>query len=181
MSWTGFNSQTPWRNRSIFNQDILDAPCLGEATKAIAIGGGAGAFLGGAKGWWLALPGSQTGALALKTSGLMAGISAVYYLTMCNVAQFRHKDDSWNATAGGFVSGWLLGMRAGTLPRMLTYSIGAAAVMFVAEATSREIAAVSPLKFEDRVARRSEGYFAWPARDPYAERWKAIQEREAEQ
>ncbi|KNC99272.1 uncharacterized protein SPPG_05527 [Spizellomyces punctatus DAOM BR117] len=174
MSWI------PISSKSVFENHILDASCGAEAFKAGGVGAVAGALGGSAFGWWVAMPGQQILKEAASSSLFFAAAGAAFYGTKCTVAQIRHRDDMWNAPAGALVAGVMLGLRSGKMSRVVAHGALLPVVVAFTEWAAFTSSETKDLSYEQKQQKRDEGFFQWPKRDPFAERWAEIKKREEE-
>ncbi|KAJ3412013.1 hypothetical protein HDV05_001394 [Chytridiales sp. JEL 0842] len=199
MSWISLPRP---HDKPIFANNVLEANCLYESIKATAVGGTAGLFLAGSEGWWFGFSRQQIARSAFTKSTLAGGLLGVYYATYCSLAHFRHKDDPLNAGAAGALVGVLFGMKStyydqlpvrrrtdffitpligivGSSPsKMAFFGALAGSVTAFANFAEREINSARGISKVEKQERRSEGFFQFPKRDPYAGRMAAIQARE---
>ncbi|KAI1007568.1 hypothetical protein K3495_g658 [Podosphaera aphanis] len=102
-----------------------------------ATAGGAGAIIAGAQN---SLTKSNVGAMGVFTryGGTITIFSAVggsYQFVKAVSANLRERKDFWNATIGGLFAGSLVGLKVGTTPAFLGYSVGAGVLMGVFDYT----------------------------------------------
>ncbi|RKF61988.1 NADH-ubiquinone oxidoreductase 21.3 kDa subunit [Erysiphe neolycopersici] len=101
--------------------------------KGASISGAAGLLIAGAQN---TLTKSNVGALGViskfgGTISLFTAVGASFEFITAASANLRERNDYLNQTIGGFVSGSLIGLRAGTTAAILGYGTGAAILMGV--------------------------------------------------
>ncbi|KAI9089604.1 hypothetical protein DFS34DRAFT_387044 [Phlyctochytrium arcticum] len=167
------------KKKEFFDENILDASAGMEAVKAGALGAFFGGIAGSAFGWWVDMPGRQLLRQGASTSGLLAAGSAVFYGTKVAVAQVRHTDDAWNGPAAGLVTGILLGLRTGRISRVVAHGAALPIIIGFTEQIMSNVAKNQHLDSEQR-EKRSDDFFKWPRRDPFAKRMEKMRKREGE-
>ncbi|KAJ3215568.1 hypothetical protein HDU67_000226 [Dinochytrium kinnereticum] len=160
-------------------KEKVGADCLGEFGKAVGFGAFGGAWVQASVGWWSGMALRKMYPDILRGSALYGGLFGTFYGVQCMSANLRHSDDIYNAPIAGFITGILVGMRGGTLPRIAFASTALAFGALAFEKISREYDRVSPMTKDERRKDLTEGFFK-VQHDPYAERWAKIQAREAE-
>lgn len=163
----------------IFAEDLLSASCPQEAIKAAGVFGSVGLFYSTAASWWVQVPRSVMFRNQFNKTSLFAGLGAICYGATCSVSHLRNSDDFLNAAIGGATTGFVFGMKGGTVPKMVYHTLIFGLVCGLCDWAERSAKYRDSFSSEiDRKEERVRSFLAWKPRDPYAERWKAIQERE---
>ncbi|KAI8809096.1 hypothetical protein BJ742DRAFT_806257 [Cladochytrium replicatum] len=163
----------------LFEKDILEASCISEVTKAVAVAGAFGGVSSAAFGWWIAAPKDYVYRDMLKKSAIFAGFGGLYYGTYCNVAQTRGKNDFWNAAISGAVTGTALGLRSGTIKAIAAHTVFLGVLSGFGYGMVEQSESKYGLTMGEKMAHRSEGYFVGEKRDPFAARIKELEAKEA--
>ncbi|TPX34564.1 hypothetical protein SmJEL517_g02816 [Synchytrium microbalum] len=167
----------PDYQRMLLAEDLMEASCASEALKSGVYGVGFGALMAAGSGWWTGLPFRESLPMMGRMGGVVGSIGALTYGTVCISAQVREKDDYINTGVGGFVAGALIGIRAQSLRSVCFYAPMVAAGLAAIDFTGRNMREQESKPYEDKIKRAP--FLQWPKRDPFAERWKEIQAREA--
>ncbi|KAI8824349.1 uncharacterized protein EV422DRAFT_565045 [Fimicolochytrium jonesii] len=162
------------KSKDFLQKDILEASPFTEAVKVGSLGVFAGALSSAAFQWWIAAPRHEVLKEAGRGAGFFGVAGAAFYGTQVAVAQFREKDDMWNAPVGGAVVGALIGLRSGKLSHVVAHSIFLPIIIAGAEWARLETSLARGEKKPD------DGFFKWPRRDPYKQRWEEIQKKDQE-
>ncbi|CCX15594.1 Tim17/Tim22/Tim23/Pmp24 family-domain-containing protein [Pyronema domesticum] len=104
---------------------------VGQGVKGTLIVGGVGAIMSGIQN---SLSKQNIGAMGVITKtgatiGIFAAMGGSYMFVRNAAANLREKDDHWNPTIAGFVSGAVLGTRFRTMPAVLGYGAGLAVLL----------------------------------------------------
>ncbi|KAJ3138424.1 hypothetical protein HDU90_001388 [Geranomyces variabilis] len=165
------------QTKPLFEQHILDASASTEAAKAGAVGAAVGGTASAAFGWWIGLPKGQLLGEAGRNSAFFAAAGAAFYGTKALVAQARHTDDMWNGPAGAAVAGVMLGLRSGRVGKVVAHGL----FLPILVGFSEWFAYSMPESINrSKTERHDPGFFQWPRRDPFAERWAELQKKDAE-
>ncbi|KAJ3155707.1 hypothetical protein HDU86_004176 [Geranomyces michiganensis] len=163
--------------KPFFEQHILEASASSEAVKAGAVGAVVGGTASAAFGWWIGLPKGQLFGEAGRNSAFFAAAAAAFYGTKTVLAQARNKDDMWNGPAGAAVAGVMLGLRSGRVMKVVAHGL----LLPTLVAFSEWYAYSMPEGLNrTKTDRHDSGFFQWPRRDPFAERWAELQKKDAE-
>ncbi|KAJ3239722.1 hypothetical protein HDU81_005438 [Chytriomyces hyalinus] len=170
------HSGTP--REPIFATHLLEASFVGEAIKGVVVAAPVGAAYGAAKAWWFNFPMGQGLGLMGSNAGVFGCLTGIYLGTSVFAAHLRGKDDIWNAPIAGFVSGAVVGMRAGSLKKIVFYSSAASTVSLWGQFFANEY---RNNFHKSRFFKKQDAppVFAGNPRDQYKDRWAAIQAREA--
>ncbi|KAJ3064584.1 hypothetical protein HDU98_012021 [Podochytrium sp. JEL0797] len=156
----------------------LEASVLGESVKAVMVGAPVGAFYGASKAWWFKYPMGQGLGLVGAQGALIGGLAGIYVGANTLAAHAREKDDIWNASYAGLATGLAVGMRAGSLQKMIFFSAAFSGLALWGKFFSTDLKEKFHMsRFEKKQS--VPPMFAGNQRDPYKERWEAIQAREA--
>ncbi|KAI5817072.1 hypothetical protein BZA77DRAFT_337974 [Pyronema omphalodes] len=104
---------------------------IGQGAKGALIVGGVGAIMSGIQN---SLSKQNIGAMGVITRtggtiGIFAAMGGSYMFVKNASANLREKEDYWNPTIAGFVSGAIMGTRFRTMPAVLGYGTGLAVLL----------------------------------------------------
>ncbi|KAI5806348.1 hypothetical protein EDC01DRAFT_626430 [Geopyxis carbonaria] len=129
---------------------------IGQAVRGTLIVGGVGTMLSAIQN---SLSKQNVGAFGVITRtggtiGMFAAMGGSYMFVRNATANLREKDDSWNPTIGGFVAGAILGTRFRTMPAVVGYGTGLAAVLGLFDYTGGSLTGLFKDPNVDEVARK---------------------------
>ncbi|KAL0635929.1 hypothetical protein Q9L58_005067 [Maublancomyces gigas] len=129
---------------------------IGLATKGTLILGGTGLFVSAVQNTLTKQNVGPFGVIT-RTGGTIATFAAMggsYMFFRNAAANLREKDDSLNTMIGGFIAGGIMGTRFRTMPAVLGYGAGLAALLGVFDYTGGSLTGWTKDHSVDEVARK---------------------------